>query len=108
MSAEPNLSKEDLQAQEGAAIPDKEAMSLLDVNVDLDLSLDLAAPIDAAVAANANAGAPIDAAAGANVLSPDAIASAQATQSSGIVQDLHGVADATANQSASIDQGGTV
>ena len=42
-------------------------MSLLDLNVNLDLALDLAAPIDAAVAANANVAAPIDAAVAANV-----------------------------------------
>ena len=51
-------------------------MSLLDVNADLDLALDIAAPIDAAVAANANVAAPIDAAVGANVLSFDSTAAA--------------------------------
>jgi hypothetical protein len=106
MSAEDKLSEQDIAAQEGATIPDKEAMSLLDVNVDLDLALDLAAPIDAAVAANANAAAPIDAAVSANVLSPDSAAVATSTQDSSISQSLEGIADATANQDATIDQGG--
>ena len=42
---------------------------ILDLNADLDLALDAAAPIDLAVAANANVAAPIDAAVGANILS---------------------------------------
>jgi hypothetical protein len=46
------LTREEVQAQDASALPDKEAMSLLDVNADLDLALDIAAPIDAAVAAN--------------------------------------------------------
>ena len=72
------ISREEMEAQAGAQLPDKEAMSLLDVNVDLDLSLDLAAPVDAAVAANANAAAPIDASVAANVLSIDSVAAADA------------------------------
>ena len=95
-----------MEAQEGAKIPDKEAMSLLDVNVDLDLALDLAAPIDAAVAANANAAAPIDAAVSANVISPDSVSVATTAQDSGISQSLDGIANATADQAANIDQGG--
>ena len=63
------LSDEELAAEGGAALPDKEVISLLDLNADLDLGLDAAAPIDLAVAANANVAAPIDAAVGANVLS---------------------------------------
>jgi len=57
------LSKEELNAQQTSDLPDREAMTtILDLNADLDLALDLAAPIDAAVAANANVAAPIDAA----------------------------------------------
>ncbi|MGH9084553.1 MAG: peptidoglycan-binding protein, partial [Acidimicrobiales bacterium] len=63
------LSREDLEAEAGTALPAKEVLSLLDLNVDLDLGLDLAAPIDLAVAANANVVAPIDAAVSANILS---------------------------------------
>ena len=49
-----------------------EGTSLLDLDANLDLDLDLAAPISAAVAANANVAVPIDAAVSANALSPDA------------------------------------
>jgi hypothetical protein len=80
-------------------------MSLLDVNADLDLALDIAAPIDAAIAANANAALPIDAAVAANVLSFDSEAAALADQDSVVMQDLDGVATATANQDATIEQG---
>jgi hypothetical protein len=100
------LTPEEMDAQDGAQLPDKEAMSLLDISADLDLALDLAAPIDAAVAANANVAAPIDAAVAANVLSPGSIASASAEQDSVIIQDLDGVAEATATQDADIDQSG--
>ncbi len=113
MSNENALSNEDLEAQDGANIPDKEAMSLLEpdlnlLNLDVDLALDadVAAPIDAAVAANANVAAPIDAAVAANVASPDATAVASADQDSIILQTLDGVANATADQAASVDQGG--
>jgi hypothetical protein len=99
------LTREEMQAQDGSALPDKEAMSLLDVNADLDLALDIAAPIDAAVAANANAALPIDAAVSANILSFDSEAGALADQDSVVMQDLDGVANATANQDATIEQG---
>jgi hypothetical protein len=110
MANEP-LSNEELQAQSGASIPDKEAMSLLepdlnllnlDVNVDLDA--DVAAPVDAAVAANANVAAPIDAAVSANIASPGSASLASADQSSSIVQNLEGVAEATATQDSGITQ----
>lgn len=100
------LDRAELDAQAGAELPDKEAMSLLDINADLDLALDLAAPVDAAVAANANVAAPIDAAVSANILSPDSTSIASADQDSIIIQDLDGVAEATATQDATIDQGG--
>ena len=100
------LTPAERDAQEGAELPDKEAMSLLDINADLDLALDLAAPVDAAIAANANVAAPIDAAVAANVLSPGAVASASADQDSVIIQDLDGVAEANAIQDATIDQSG--
>ena len=55
------LSPEDLEAEAGAVLPDKEVLSvpLLDLNADIDLALALAAPIDLAVAANANVVLPI-------------------------------------------------
>src|SRR5215213_9779570 len=115
------MSAAELEPQDVTAVPDREAMSLLDgvdpsallgtslLNVDVDLALDadVAAPIDAAVAANANVAAPIDAAVSANVLSVDSDAAALADQDSIIVQDLDGEAIATATQDATLDQGGT-
>ncbi len=59
------LSVEELEAQEGAELPDREAMSLLDANV--------AIPINAAVAAN--------------VLSEGADAAAEAEQEAEVDQD---------------------
>ena len=100
------LTPEEMEAQSGAQLPDKEAMSLLDLNADLDLALDLAAPVDAAVAANANVAAPIDAAVSANILSPGSTSIASADQDSIIMQDLDGTAVAEATQDATIEQGG--
>ena len=107
------LSKQELDAQGGSDLPDKEAMSLLDplteqslleLNVDLALDADVAAPIDAAVAANANVAAPIDAAVAANVASVGSEATAVADQDSIIVQNLEGTAEANANQDATVNQ----
>jgi hypothetical protein len=79
--------------------------NLLDVKVDVDADLDVAAPIAGAVAANANIAAPIDAAAAANVLSVDSSATAVASQTAVIVQELDGVtAEATADQDAEVLQ----
>jgi len=101
------LSQEELAAQQASDLPDREAMTtLLDLDVNLDLALDLAAPVDAAVAANANAAIPLDAAVGANVLSTASVAGASADQDAPITQSLNGVANATATQDATIDQGG--
>ena len=68
------LSAEELGAEGVTALPDKEVVSILDLNADIDLAIDAAAPIDLAVAANANVAAPIDAAVSANVLSTDSTA----------------------------------
>lgn len=106
MSDQNKLSADELASQSGAALPDKEAMSLLDLNADLDLALDVAAPIDAAVAANANVAAPIDASVSANVLSVGSVAASSADQDSIIAQSLDGEATATAIQDATIDQSG--
>jgi hypothetical protein len=127
------LSPEELEAESAEKLPDREAMStldptagldpagtvgsvtdslpgvttpgLLDLDVNVDLTADAAAPINAGVAANANIAAPIDAAVSANVASPDATSAAVATQTSVISQDLDGVAIADADQSSAIDQG---
>jgi hypothetical protein len=102
------LSPEELAAETGAALPDKEVISLLDLNADLDLAIDAAAPIDLAVAANANVAAPIDAAVGANVLSSGSTAQALADQGVLIDQGITGEAVANAPQDSTIDQGGDV
>jgi len=101
------LTQEELAAENSSELPDREAMSLLDLNVDLGLSADIAAPIDAAIAANANVAAPIDAAVGANVLSVNSVAIASADQDASITQTLDGVATATAPQTSTINQGET-
>jgi len=98
------LSPEELAAETGAALPDKEVISLLDLNADLDIGLDAAAPIDLAVAANANVAAPIDASVGANVLSVGSTAQALSDQGVMIDQNLTGDAIAHAPQDSTIDQ----
>ena len=102
------LTSEELAAEEVTALPDKEVVSILDLNVDANLALDLAAPIDLAVAANANVAAPIDAAAAANVLSVGSSAQALADQGVMITQGIVGDASATATQVSDIDQSNDV
>lgn len=115
------LTAEELDAQSASRLPDREAMStldpaiavpavpeipgLLDLDVNVDLDADAAAPISAAVAANANIAAPIDAAVSANVASPGATSIAMAEQDSVIVQDLDGTAEASVDQDSTINQG---
>jgi hypothetical protein len=100
------LSEQELEQQQAQDLPGREAMSLLDVQADLNLALDLAAPIDAAVAANANVAAPIDASVCANVLSAGSQSLANADQESIVQQTLNGEATATAIQDAAVDQSG--
>ena len=100
----PSLTAEELAAEGGTALPDKEVISLLDLNADLDLGLDAAAPIDLAVAANANVAAPIEAAVGANVLSVGSDATALASQGAHIDQGITGEAVAHGEQGSTIDQ----
>ena len=100
------LSEEELAIESAADLPDREAMSLLDLNVNLDLALDTAAPINAAAAANINLAAPIDAAVSANIGSVDSTSIAMSNQDSTIIQDMDAVSQATADQSSLIDQGG--
>ena len=106
MPHDKELSQDELEEQQAADLPDREAMSLLNVNADLNLALDLAAPVDAAVAANANVAAPIDAAVSANILSIGSESAALADQDSIVMQSLDGEATATAIQDADIDQAG--
>src|SRR3954449_13245113 len=98
------VSMDEIEAEDATALPNKEVMSLLDVNANVDLGLDLAAPVDLAVAATLNVAAPIEAAASANVLSPDAQAVSLAQQHGSIDQGITGSADATAPQHASVEQ----
>jgi hypothetical protein len=66
---------------------------------------DVAAPIDLAIAANANVAAPIDAAVGANILSFGSESAALADQDAIISQEISGEAIATAPQDSTINQG---
>src|SRR6478609_3131339 len=101
------LSMAEIEAEDAVSLPNKEVLSLLDVNANVDLGLDLAAPVDLAAAANLNVAAPIEAAASANVLSSDAQAVSLAHQSGSIDQGISGSADATANQDAGVVQDST-
>jgi hypothetical protein len=104
----PHLSAEEIAAESGELLPDKEVFSLLDLFVNLDLALDLAAPVDLAVAANANVVAPIDAAVSANVLSIGSTAQALADQGAVLNQHISGDAIADAPQNAALDQSNDV
>ncbi|WP_341242226.1 hypothetical protein [uncultured Nocardioides sp.] len=99
------LTDEELAAETGTALPDKEVVSILDLNADLDLAIDAAAPIDLGVAANANVAAPIDAAVGANVLSEGSTAQAMADQGAVINQNVEADAIANATQDSTMEQG---
>jgi len=101
------LTPEEINAESATALPNKEVLSLLDINANVDLGLDLAAPVDLAAAANLNVAAPIEAAASANVLSPGAEAVGLAEQHGTIDQGISGTADATAPQHAGVTQGAT-
>jgi hypothetical protein len=101
---EEQVSMDEIEAEGAVALPNKEVLSLLDVNANVDLGLDLAAPVDLAAAANLNVAAPIEAAASANLLSPDAVAIGEAQQTGTIDQGISGTAEATAPQHADIAQ----
>jgi hypothetical protein len=98
------VSMDEIENEDAVALPDKEVMSLLDVNANVDLGLDLAAPVDLAAAANLNVAAPIEASAAANVLSPDGQAVGLAQQHGTIDQTISGKAEATAPQHAVVTQ----
>jgi hypothetical protein len=99
------LTDDELMAQGGTALPDKEVASVLDLNADLNLGISAAAPIDLGIAANANIAAPIDAAASANVLSFGSESQALADQGTIINQGVTGDATADSTQDSVIDQG---
>ena len=111
------LTDQELADQHAADLPDREAMSILDslpsladasllnLDVNLDAAVHAAAPINAAVAANANVAAPIDASVSANIASVGSTSVASAPQSSVISQTLDGVANATSTQDSTIAQG---
>ena len=98
------LSMQEIEDERAVALPNKEVLSLLDVNANVDLGLDLAAPVDLAAAANLNVAAPIEASAAANLLSPDAQAVGLAEQHGTLEQNLSGTATATAPQHAGVTQ----
>lgn len=99
------LTDDELMSEQATALPDKEVASVLDLNADLDLGIDAAAPIDLAVAANANVAAPIDAAASANILSFGSEAQALADQGVSIEQGIVADANAESTQDSTINQG---
>jgi hypothetical protein len=106
---QPALTEAELAVEEADDLPSREAMSLLDtsllnLNLNLDLGLDAAAPVNAAAAANLNVAAPIDAAVSANVASVDSTSVAVASQDSVILQNLEASATASADQAADITQ----
>jgi hypothetical protein len=103
------LSVEELEAEAGAILPAKEVMSvpLLDLNADINLALDLAAPIDLAVAGNANVALPINAGVSANALSVLSDAEAGSSQQVGLDQFVSGHAIAHGAQTSNVDQSGT-
>ncbi|GII25733.1 peptidoglycan-binding protein [Planosporangium mesophilum] len=98
------LTADELAAEAATPLPPKEVMSVLDLNADLDLALHAAAPIDLAVAANANVAAPINAAVGANILSVDSKVGSLSDQAVSINQGISGDAIAHAPQDSAIDQ----
>src|SRR5215216_187737 len=100
------LSREELEAESAAALPSKEVLSvpLLDLNVDIDLALALAAPIDLAVAGNLNAALPIQGGVSTNILGLGSSSGAQATQGVVLDQLITGDAIAEGHQAATIDQ----
>src|SRR6476619_1259630 len=87
------LTDDELMAQGGTALPDKEVASVLDLNADLNLGISAAAPIDLGVAANAN------------VLSVGSDSQALADQGTLINQGITGDATAHSVQDSAIDQG---
>ena len=108
------MSEAELEAEGAIALPDKEVVSILDLNADLNLAIDAAAPIDLAVAANANVAAPIDAAVGANILSDGSTAAgpqrpgrASSTRTSTRTPQRTAAQDSTIDQSNDVVDAGS-
>ena len=101
------LTPEELSGEGVTALPDKEVVSILDLAADVDLAIDGAAPIDLAVALNANVVAPIDGAVSANILSDGSTAQALADQGVQVTQTVDADAVATGTQDSTIHQGDT-
>ena len=102
------MTLEELAAEGVIAVPDKEVISVLDLAADIDLAIDGAAPIDLAIALNANVVAQIDAAVSANLLSNGSSSQALADQGVVINQNVAADAIATGLQDSTIDQSDTV
>ena len=102
------LTPEELAGEGVTALPDKEVVSILDLAADVDLAIDGAAPVDLAVALNANVVAPIDAAVSANLLSDGSSSQALADQGVQVTQTVDADAYATGVQDSTIDQSDTV
>ena len=102
------MTSEELAAEGVTALPDKEVVSILDLAADIDLAIDGAAPIDLAIALNANVVAPIDAAVSANLLSNGSTSQALADQGVVVNQTVDADAIATGIQDSTIDQSDTV
>ncbi|MGA5465905.1 peptidoglycan-binding protein [Mycobacterium sp. NPDC050041] len=98
------LTPEEIEAEVATALPDKEVVTILDLNVDVDVFIDAAAPIDLAAAAQLNVAAPLEASAAANVLSQDSGAQAETIQTASVNQVLLADAYAQADQSSDIGQ----
>src|SRR3954451_11911394 len=98
---------EELAIEGVTALPDKEVISILDLAADIDLAIDGAAPIDLAVALNANIMAPIEGAVSANLLSDNSTSQALAHQGVTLNQTLDADAIPTGLQHSSIDQSDT-
>src|SRR5687768_10141683 len=101
------LTAAELAGEGVTALPDKEVVSILDLAADVDLAIDGAAPIDLAVALNANIVAPIDAAVSANILSDGSTSQALADQGVQLTQSIEADALATGIQDSTIDQSDT-
>ncbi|MEZ0339591.1 peptidoglycan-binding protein [Mycobacterium sp. pV006] len=98
------LTLEEMEAEFVTVLPDKEVVSILDLNVDVDVFIDAASPIDLAAAAQLNVAAPIDASAAANVLAYDSGAQAENFQTGSVDQILVANAYATSDQASDIIQ----
>jgi hypothetical protein len=102
------LTPEELAGEGVTALPDKEVISILDLAADIDLAIDGAAPIDLAIALNANVLAPITAGVSANVLSDGSSAQAMTDQGVQVTQGIEADAIAIGIQDSTIDQSDTV